>query len=833
MVSAGPLQASRLATPLATAAVFGAVRIVEIFSGPKSRARPDTSSVWQSVFYPACILASTILIEIAVRIYININTQTTEPDDVSLIGLLLDGLVWLSLALLLLVATQTSWKPYAISATTSAVLHTINLALCLTDSSSTETAVIAVECARILLLVALTAACVFAQHRSNRIQVADETEPLLGSSESAEHDRASTLADDEDGSDNSSDGFSDDDSDSSEEAFFSEKRQKAVKDKGGFWSYLREFKIFWPYIWPGRNVRLQAYLLIVLASTLAQRAVNVLYARQLGILVEHLFKLYGTGGPLPWQDIVLWLFYEFLYSYSCGLPALNEWLESRISNWSSMSLRVAAFDHVMGLDMSWRDSSDTGEVMKAVDQAGSLASLLHVIVFETAPVLLDITVALWYVSHLLDIYASIIVLYMGVAFVFATYFISIVMKNARRKSAADGRTQNRIIYEIVGNWSTVAYFNRRQYEQRRLASTVKTSVASSQWDNDISLCLFAVQQVIEILGLLAVSILAAYKVVFGQIPASNFISVEQYWDVITTPLWVFGHSFRSLSSDLIDAERLLELFQQTSSIKDGPKTMPSHISGAIEFSNVSFAYEAERPVVSDLSFTAEPGQTIAIVGETGSGKSTTMKLLMRFYDVTSGSIKISGIDVRDVTLSSFREIFGFVPQSAVLFNETIMDNVRYGRLDATDDEVYAACRAASIHERIIGFPKGYRTKVGERGVKLSGGELQRISIARVILKDPQIVLLDEATSALDTETEFRIQGALKTLTDGRTTIVIAHRLSTVVNADQILVMDKGRIVERGTHMELLELSGKYRDYWAKQSNVAGVEKGKKDGALEE
>ena len=245
--------------------------------------------------------------------------------------------------------------------------------------------------------------------------------------------------------------------------------------------------------------------------------------------------------------------------------------------------------------------------------------------------------------------------------------------------------------------------------------------------------------------------------------------------------------------------------------------MPDHIRGRVEFSNVSFCYSSTRTTIGDFSFLAVPGQSVAIVGETGSGKSTILKLLMRFYDVSGGSVKIDGVDVRDVTTSSLRAAFGVVPQNAALFNMSIMDNVRYGRLDATDSEVYHVCQAACIHDKIVTFPKGYETRVGERGVKLSGGEMQRIAIARVILKNPQIVLLDEATSALDSDTEANIQAVLRRLTEGRTMIMIAHRLSTVRDADLILVVHDGRVVERGTHQHLLNLGGRYVHLWEKQA----------------
>ena len=284
------------------------------------------------------------------------------------------------------------------------------------------------------------------------------------------------------------------------------------------------------------------------------------------------------------------------------------------------------------------------------------------------------------------------------------------------------------------------------------------------------------------------------------------------------PLSFFGTAQRKLQSSLIDAERLLELFQTKSKVKDGQATLKLR-DGAVSFKEVRFSYDGKKEVIKDISFDAKPGQKIALVGETGGGKSTLLKLLLRFYDVTQGSISIDGQDTRTMTLASLREFIGVVPQDPSMFNETIMTNVRYARLEATDEEVMAACQAAAVHEKITTFTDGYASKVGERGVKLSGGELQRIAIARAILKDPKIMLLDEATSSVDTETERQIQQALEKLTEGRTAFIAAHRLSTVMNADLMLVIKDGEVVERGSPKELLKAKGKYYSLWSKQNGI--------------
>ena len=269
--------------------------------------------------------------------------------------------------------------------------------------------------------------------------------------------------------------------------------------------------------------------------------------------------------------------------------------------------------------------------------------------------------------------------------------------------------------------------------------------------------------------------------------------------------------------DLIDAERLLVLFQIKPTIADKDDAVPLKVvRGEVRFKDVHFAYDPRKPTLQKIDIDVKTGETLAFVGETGGGKSTMMKLLYRFYDVSSGAIEIDGQDIRDVTLSSLRGALGVVPQDPTLFNTTVMENLRYARMDATDEEINDACRAAAVHDKIMSFPDKYQSTVGEQGVKLSGGELQRVAIARVLLKNPPIVLLDEATSAVDTDTEASIQAAFKKLSVGRTTFVIAHRLSTIISADQILVVQDGQIIERGTHQQLIQRKGKYAGLWSRQ-----------------
>lgn len=287
--------------------------------------------------------------------------------------------------------------------------------------------------------------------------------------------------------------------------------------------------------------------------------------------------------------------------------------------------------------------------------------------------------------------------------------------------------------------------------------------------------------------------------------------------ILLGPLLFFSEMFSSISSNMMDAERLLELMQTKPTIVDTPDARNLELEdGEIQFEDVAFSYDTRKPTLKNINFTVSAGSTVALVGETGGGKSTILKLITRFYDVTEGSIKIDGQVIREIKLSSLRSIIGVVPQDPSLFNDTIMSNLRYANLEANDEMIHEACRAAQIHDKILAFPDGYQSIVGERGVKLSGGERQRIAIARAILKDPHIILLDEATSAVDTETEQKIQEALGILCKGRTTIIVAHRLSTIMRADRIMVIKDGQIAEQGSHEELSRSRGKYHDLWSKQ-----------------
>lgn len=367
------------------------------------------------------------------------------------------------------------------------------------------------------------------------------------------------------------------------------------------------------------------------------------------------------------------------------------------------------------------------------------------------------------------------------------------------------------------SYETVKYFNAEQYEFNRYRGAVD-DYQKAEYHVLLSLTLLnTCQNTVFMMGLLLTCFICAYQVSIGQRDVGAFVSLLTYMAQLQGPLNFFGTFYRSIQSALINAERMLELFRERPTVVDSPRATPLAVcKGDIKFQDVEFSYDARKPALNGLTFHCEPGTTTALVGESGGGKSTVFRLLFRFYNSERGQLLVDGHDVQDLTIDSVRKHIGVVPQDTVLFNETLMYNLKYANQDAADEDVYEACRAASIHDKIMAFPDGYNTKVGERGLRLSGGEKQRVAIARTILKNPRIILLDEATAALDTDTEEHIQRALSTLSRGRTMLVIAHRLSTITTADRILVLNEGQVAESGTHEELLAMKGRYSSMWRKQ-----------------
>ncbi|KNG50773.1 heavy metal tolerance protein precursor [Stemphylium lycopersici] len=598
-----------------------------------------------------------------------------------------------------------------------------------------------------------------------------------------------------------------------------EQQAKRLEEEGGWFGYLKGFAIFLPYLFPKDDWKVMACLGIRLVHMLQERVLNLLTPRQLGIITTELEKAYQTkSGVMPWKDIGLWVLFSWINSYA-GLGIIDGIANLVISNSAYRRITLLAYEHVLSLSMDFHTSKDSGEVLKAVEQASSLNTLVEMVLFDIAPILLDLVVAMYYVTTLFDAYMAFIVLFMGAAYIAIGFYFTTLSQPKRRDYVEKQRTESSTVNETVHNWQTVAYFNRLVFEHKRYAENILNTISAQYSYYFRSMGGHAAQDLLTTFGFAGACVFGMSQIVTGRKPVGNLVTLIMYWHTMTSPLYVLSYSYRHISSSLIDAERLLQLLNTKPTVADqeGAKEIVVD-AGEVEFKDVDFHYDARKPIIRGASLKAAGGQTIAFVGETGGGKSTMLKLLFRFYDVTGGSITIDGQDLRSVTQASLRDAIGLVPQDPVLFNQTIRQNIRYAKLEATDAEIEDACRAAAIHDDIVGFPDGYNAKVGERGVRLSGGQLQRIAIARVLLKNPKIVMLDEATSAIDSSIEALIQQAFRKLSQGRTTFVIAHRLSTIADADQILVVEKGEIIERGRHHELLNIvDGKYAELWRKQT----------------
>ena len=584
-----------------------------------------------------------------------------------------------------------------------------------------------------------------------------------------------------------------------------------------WWEYIRGYSLFFPYLWPAKSKRLQFTVIFCFILLMLGRVINLLVPHQVGVITNILSGEEGQNWGIPWGQICLFIFYRLLQGSGGIISALRSYLWIPIGQYCYQELSTAAFEHVHGLSLDFHLGKKTGEVLSALGKGNSINSFLEQVTFSMLPMLVDLVVAIGYFLVEFDAYYALVVAVMTFVYLYLTIRLAQWRAEMRRRMVNAQRQEDAVKNDSMVSYETVKYFNAEPYEFGRYRGAVREQQAA-EYVVYTSLSIMNVSQnMVFMLGLLVTCFVAAYQVSIGQRKVGSFVALLTYMAQLQGPLNFFGTFYRAIQSSMINAERLLELFKERPTVVDSPTAteLPS-CQGAIRFSDVRFSYDSRRPALNGLNFECAPGTTTALVGESGGGKSTIFRILFRFYNVTSGAIQVDSHDVRDITIESLRRHMGVVPQDTVLFNESIMYNLKYANPSVTDEQVYDACRAASIHDRIESFPDGYNARVGERGLKLSGGEKQRIAIARTIIKDPRIILLDEATAALDTGTEQHIQAALHRLSQGRTTLIIAHRLSTITTADQILVLHQGQVVERGTHEQLLQMNGKYASMWSKQ-----------------
>jgi ABC-type transport system involved in Fe-S cluster assembly fused permease/ATPase subunit len=485
-------------------------------------------------------------------------------------------------------------------------------------------------------------------------------------------------------------------------------------------------------------------------------------------------------------------------------------------------IALGVFRHLHSLSLRFHLERQTGGMTRDIERGTrGISSLLSYLVFSILPVILEFTLVAAVLLAKFDWRFAAVTF--GAVLIYITFTVIVTewrMAIRRQANELDSRANTRAVDSLL-NYETVKYFGNEEFEARRYDENLR-SYETAAVKNEASLGVLNIgQSLIIAAAVTALMLLTAEGVVNKSLTLGDLVLVNGLLIQLYIPLNFLGMVYREIKQSLLDMDRMFRLLSEHREVEDKPGAPPLPAGPAnVEFHHVDFHYERSRQILFDVSFAIPSGHRVAVVGHSGSGKSTLARLLYRFYDVSAGRITVNGVDIREVTQSSLRAAIAIVPQDTVLFNDTILYNIRYGRPDASDEEVYEAARAAHIHDFIVSLPAGYQAMVGERGLKLSGGEKQRVAIARALLKNPRILIFDEATSALDSRAEKAIQTELERIAEGRTTLVIAHRLSTVMDADQILVLQQGRIIERGNHYQLLEAKGEYARMWALQQQQA-------------
>jgi ABC-type transport system involved in Fe-S cluster assembly fused permease/ATPase subunit len=581
----------------------------------------------------------------------------------------------------------------------------------------------------------------------------------------------------------------------------------------------------WPYIWPAdrRDLKLRVVFATVLlfVAKLATIAVPFTFKWATDALAGHGTAPVAANNWLAWAfaaPVVMTLAYGGTRIVMGLITQWRDGIFAKVAMNAVRRLAMLTFEHVHLLSLRFHLERKTGALTRVLERGrNAIETIVRQVLLQLAPTVVELVLVIAVLLLHFDWRYVAIVGLTVVLFMWFTYVATEWRINIRRKMNESDSDANAKAIDSLLNYETVKYFSAERREAKRYDRSMGRYEEASVKAYTSLTVMNAGQAVIFTIGLSAAMVLCAYGVEHGTNTVGDFVMINAMMIQLYTPLNFMGMVYREIKQALIDIELMFSLLARKPEIEDRPGAHPLQVrAGTIRFENVSFAYEPARPILKGLSFDVAAGHRVAIVGPSGAGKSTISRLLFRFYDVTGGRILIDGQDIRAVTQTSLRAAIGMVPQDTVLFNDTIRYNICYGRWDASDAEVEEAARQAQIDGFIRLTPKGYETEVGERGLKLSGGEKQRVAIARTILKGPPILLLDEATSALDSHTETDIQDELERISENRTTLVIAHRLSTIVGADEILVLDHGAIVERGTHRVLLAHGGLYASMWNRQ-----------------
>jgi ATP-binding cassette, subfamily B, heavy metal transporter len=577
-----------------------------------------------------------------------------------------------------------------------------------------------------------------------------------------------------------------------------------------------------PHLWPKGQFEMRARVVVALLCLAAAKFFNIFVPMLFKRLVDGLAHKPDLAITLP---LGLLLAYGLARVLTQSFSELRDAVFARVAQRAIRKVALDTFRHLHSLSMRFHLDRQTGGLSRVIERgAKGIEFLLFFVLFNILPTILEIGLVCGILWYLYDWrYAAVTFVTIGGYIWFTFALTEWRIKHRRRMNEADQEANTKAIDSLL-NYETVKYFGNEEHEARRYDVALQSyEVAAVR--TRVSLAFLNIgQNAIIAIGVTLLMGMAAMEVVQGKATVGDFVLVNAYLIQLYMPLNFLGTVYREIRQALIDMEAMFTLLGVDIEVADKPDAPPLNVAGGrVEFRHVAFGYDPRRPILKDVSFIVEPGRTLAIVGPSGAGKSTISRLLFRFYDVTEGAILIDGQNIADVQQSSLRAAIGVVPQDTVLFNDTLHYNIAYGRPSAREDEVVEAARLARLHDLVTRLLDGYATKVGERGLKLSGGEKQRVAIARALLKQPAIMLFDEATSALDSRTEKEIQKSLSEVSADRTTLMIAHRLSTVIDADEILVLEDGRVVERGRHGELLVKGGVYSAMWARQQQAAAAE----------
>lgn len=582
-----------------------------------------------------------------------------------------------------------------------------------------------------------------------------------------------------------------------------------------------------PFLWPRDRRDMQVRVVIALGCLLLGRTANVYGPIVLKDLIDGLQNLAGTTATFSTSDALsgllgLALLYGLMVLLPGALTEIRAAVFTPVSEYAQRVIGLKAFSHLHDLSMRFHLDRQTGGLSRAIERGTrALQQIIGLFAFNIGPTLFEIGLVSIYLAVAYPIKYVAVILFAVAAYIAFTLLFTEWRTRFRRDMVSQESRATSIGIDSLLNFETVKYFGNENYEAERYNDALLRYMEAAVKSQNTLGVLNGGQLAVRVICQVMILVLAVQDYAAGNLTTGEVVMLNTFMLQLFIPLGFLGSSYRMIRQSLVDMEYLFQLLDLKPEIRDRVGAPALRVNaGTVRFEQVSFSYEPEKPVLRDVGFNIEHGRTTAVVGPSGAGKSTLARLLYRFYEPGSGAITIDNQDITTITQASLRQAVGIVPQDTVLFNDTIRYNIRYGRPAATDAEVEAAAKLASIHEFIVSLPQGYETRVGERGLKLSGGEKQRVAIARTVLKNPAVLVLDEATSALDIKTERNIQAALTEVARNRTTLVIAHRLSTIVNADEILVLNDGEITERGTHSELVAAEGMYADMWRRQKEAA-------------